>query len=157
MLIESLIETSREKGFIVRNPIEIPTRIKQLGLPFDLLRFYELCNGIVFSGENFDYVFEISTISDFLSYREAESDPFYCKNKIISDSWYYFCTEAENKIAIDIHPLRSGRCYEASWAMDIGVIATSFTEMVSLILKNEGGYPAWYASDFKYCADPCVW
>jgi hypothetical protein len=76
----------------------------------------------------------------------------------ISWSWYLLVQiTGANFISIDFHPDRLGRCYE-SFAFthavpgDSHIIALSFTDLLTDLLKNEGR-EYWTEPDFPYLGD----
>jgi antitoxin YokJ len=131
--------------------LELP---KELVIPNDLLEFYKICNGLTLfkSGE---YTYRILGIEELLPLNRIYDGECFCGEEIISTSWYFV---AENwnrdKIAIDTHPLRLGRCYDCFVGEGYPVIAQSFEELLFALYRNNGEYTYWLKEGFSQ-KDPC--
>lgn len=148
MKIKDIIkEFETHSNFEVKEPMGYPMVKHGHTLPDDMLEFFSLSGGLVCYIENGGFPIEIlsptrvkqANIS--LLGKEYEDD--------ISSSWYLIAdAEDGNYISIDCNPSRLGRCYESfeyshAVAGNCPIIALSFTELLSNILKYEGEYFYW--------------
>jgi hypothetical protein len=130
-------------------------------LPDDLARFYELCGGLQFIG----WGPEIGIVgparlvpADPVILGEDSGDPLPRGCYVIAESDEGGAAE---RITIDLHPDRLGRCYYSFWDSyptrgSMGVVA-SFSELLGRLLEFEGEdgelFPCWRADDFVPVAD----
>lgn len=125
-------------------------------LPLDLKNFYALCGGML--------LFE----DEPCSWEVLAPDNFTLANPIIvgklceydiSSEWYTICRDNNgNYITIDLNPERLGRCYDSFLEVhglvgDCAVVANSFTELLSQLIKSKGKNLYWLESDFKRLGD----
>jgi antitoxin YokJ len=156
-LIVQLINQIREHP----DCLVIPPSLKRLELPQglfipdDLQEFYSMCNGLTLF-ETAEYTYRILGVEEVLPLDRIYYGECFCNDGVISGSWFFI---AENwnadKIAIDTHPSRLGRCYDCFVGEDYLVIAKSFSELLAALYNNKGDYTYWLKSDFQR-QDPCI-
>ncbi|WP_147372580.1 SMI1/KNR4 family protein [Calidithermus terrae] len=131
-----------------------PALPEGLLLPPDLEEFYSLCDGLVLF-KSAEYTYRILPVEKFEPMDRAFYGECWCGDEVISGSWFFV---AENwnadKIAIDLHPRRLGRCYDCFVGESYPVIACSFEELLKALYENRGEYTYWLKPGFKAGA-PC--
>jgi hypothetical protein len=131
--------------------------VDQLDLPEDLGRFYLECGGIeLFT--NKPYPLTLAEPGQFLRANPEiamKDDP----TGDISDDWYIIGRSGSTQyITIDLNPSRLGRCYDSFWDMhacpgDSPVIALTFTDLLTNLIRAQGDYLYWTQSDFVPLGD----
>lgn len=130
-------------------------------LPKDVEDFYKECGGIKFFNRS-EYAIEIVSadkvqLSNPIILPEGwEQD---ISSDDISNNWYVVAQAGpEQRISIDFHLDRLGKCYDSFWDIhaspgDCQIIAISFTELLEKIFDCRGGYWFWLADDFVSLGD----
>lgn len=165
MNIEHLIEKIRKyENCKILPPSGLPSVEDGNVLPSDVIRFYELCGGVELY-KNKDYCVEFVKPTEFVPISpliwDAEiinsaRNVFEVK---VATSWYRAVNLGDsNFIAIDLNPIKSGRCYKAFWDSyavkdETPIIANSFTELLSQFIDNNGEYWYFMQDDFVSYGD----
>ncbi|MDO6580636.1 SMI1/KNR4 family protein [Photobacterium sp. 2_MG-2023] len=156
-----LDEIRNSTDCIVLPPCGLPQINDEHALPKDLEEFYKECGGVSFFIGS-DYAMEI-----------VSPDKLVLSNPVIlADGWevdvpeddisndWYIVAEAgpEQRISIDLHKNRFGKCYDSFWDIhaspgECPVLALSFSELLEKIFACKGGYWFWLADDFIYLGD----
>ncbi len=125
-------------------------------LPPDLIRFYELCGGVLLF-ENKKYHFQIVPPNEFVL-----SNPVIVGELVeedISSDWFIVGHDGNGDyISIDLHPKRLGKCYDSFWDRhgvvgECHVVARSFTEFLFQLIQNNGERWYWLKEDFESLGD----
>jgi antitoxin YokJ len=125
-------------------------------LPSDLAAFYALAGGAILF-ENSEFPAAIVPAERLL-----EANPIIVGQQIeedISASWYTIVDDmGGNYLTIDLDPTRLGRCYDSFWDRhgvrgSCPIIATSFTDLLSRLIRNEGEHWYWLEPDFESLGD----
>lgn len=143
MSVDAFMEHARFAGWEIRPPQTGTTdeRVEQRA-PDDLRAFLKRCGGVRCRGGVTVGQRIVAAQNDLLEERD-ETDR--------SVDWYVIAEEAEHttaeRIVIDLHPDRLGRCYEAFWDRfgvpgSMPVVARSFSELLER-LRAHGGAPYW--------------
>lgn len=141
---------------IVYSPCGLPIVNDKNELPNDLKAFYENCGGITFF-PNKKYEFTIVGPEEFVLANPVIIGEL-CEEDISSE-WYIVCKDDEcNYITIDLARERIGRCYDSFWDRhgivgECTIVATTFTELISQLFKNQGQSLFWLERDFVYIGD----
>lgn len=125
-------------------------------LPNDLHYYFQNYSEIIlFSNSN--YPVKIVGYDNF-----KKANPIiigeYIENDITNDWFIIAIGNNSQYITIDLAKDRLGRCYDSFWdrhgvAGDNPVIAFSFTELLSKLLKAKGVYYYWLENNFEYLGD----
>lgn len=158
MRIDELLFTiARTPGCRIVPAAGIPRPEQGHVLPEDLRSFYELCGGVELYRDR-DYPITIVPPAEFRLANPEIVGPVWERDDI-SASWY-IVADAGNRefITIDLDPARLGRCYDSfpyshAVAGSSMVIAQSFTELVELLHRREGGRWYWLEPDFQGYGD----
>ena len=150
----STLETIPE--CIVYAPAGLPRPSSEHVIPADLRQFYELSGGCtLFERSQFPIVVVPPQ-------RLRLANPEIVGEVIgddVTSSWYIIAEGGSGEnITIDLHPDRIGRCYDSFWDRhgipgSCPVIAGSFTELLSRLLKNEGRPWYWLQPEFVSLGD----
>ena len=153
---ELIKQVGSTPGCKVLPPAGQPTLRPGEMLPDDLKEFYELCGGaMLFAGS--DYRLDIYPPLTFVPSnleilgKSATGD--------ISDLWYVIARSGpEEKLSIDLHPARLGRCYDSFWdrhgvAGSSAVVAESFTDLLGRCLAARGARWWWLEEDWPGLGD----
>jgi hypothetical protein len=77
----------------------------------------------------------------------------------ITSSWFIVARDPDDAcLTIDLHPSRLGRCYDSFWDRhgipgSCPVIASSFTDLLRLLLANQGAHWHWLQPGFESLGD----
>ncbi|MDP9765983.1 SMI1/KNR4 family protein [Deinococcus enclensis] len=135
-------------------PVSIST-YEDLQLPQDVRDFYASCDGAVLFN-NTEYPYAIVPGREVVPPDPAIEGECVCGETTISDTWVIIAHDLNgDKIALDLHPSRLGRCYDCFFGNDYQVIATSFTDFLTRLYRNGGDYPYWLKDDFEPLPDAC--
>jgi hypothetical protein len=156
VVIEQLIARIRATPrCVIYDPTVLPD-VSPYALPPDVEEFYRQCGGCrLFDGS--DYAFSVAAPTAFRA-----ANPVIVGEVVeddISAAWYIVGQGgSEEYVTIDLHPARLGRCYDSFWdrhavAGNSPIIAMSFTELLTRILENAGGYWYWLKEDFEAFGD----
>ena len=122
-----------------------PQVTKPCLLPNDLLRFYELCGGVI--------LFQSAGCSTSVvpPHGVVPANPIIRGETIegdISETWYILADDLNGDyFTIDLSCERLGRCYDSFWDShaqvgDSPIVATTFTDFLVRMLNNNGKH--WY-------------
>ena len=152
-LVQRIAETPDCRVF---PPAGLPSIAEGLVLPDDVRAFYEACGGCVLF-ENADYAMEIPKPDQFRPANPAiRGEP---APGDISESWYIAAESGGTEfLTIDLDPARLGRCYDSFWDRHAipgtsDIIASSFTELLTRLYDNAGGYWFWLQPGFVSLGD----
>lgn len=153
-LIDSIRNTS---GCSVYDPCGLPVLNNKMELPKDLKKFYEICGGVSLF-EDKEYGFTVVSPIEMVSANPVIVGEV-CEEDI-SSKWYIICKDvgAGNYITIDLAKERLGRCYDSFWDRhgvvgECAIVAKSFTELLSKLIKNGGKSLFWLDDEFDYIGD----
>lgn len=157
MNISELINNIRSRDdCIVYKPSGVPLLNFETQLPNDMVEFYKFCGGIVFYPSS-KYSFEIVRPENVIL-----ANPIIVGDlcpEDISSQWYIIAKDSDNNfITIDLSTERLGRCYDSFWDRhgvvgECMIIATSFSELVLRLYRNNGESIFWLEDDFEYLGD----
>lgn len=155
-IAELLVQLADTPGCALAAPVGIPDVGSDLVLPADLRDFYSLCGGVtLFSGSLFSL--QISSPSDLISSNRAILGEAFPDDR--SDSWFVIASDGVGqRISIDLAPSRLGRCYDSftevhAIAGSSAIIARSFTDLLSRLLRAEGDHWYWLETGFELLGD----
>lgn len=116
----------------------LPNIPEDLALPNDLRDFYNFCGGIVISPPESTEL-SILQINDFERANPKILGLDGTEDK--SFNWFTLAEYGGEYVTIDLNKNTLGRCYDSFWDRhairgSCRIIARSFTEFLSLILKN---------------------
>jgi hypothetical protein len=158
MNIDELITQMRAtSGCQVFPPQGLPIPQPEYRLPDDLRRFYTLCGGLSLF-EKADYALVIVPPARFVLANPVIVGELAGDNDI-SSSWYIVAEGGNGDyLTIDLSRERLGRCYDSFFdrhavAGSCPIIARSFTELVTRLYENRGGYWYWLRPDFISLGD----
>ncbi|MES5939216.1 MULTISPECIES: SMI1/KNR4 family protein [unclassified Bacillus cereus group] len=141
----------------VQEPTELPIIDKDKHmLPGDLKEFYSLCGGLTLF-ENEEYPIRIVTPEEFILANPVIVGEL-CEEDI-SSNWYIICNDGKDEyLTIDLSEERLGRCYDSFFDRhgivgETEIIATSFTDLLEKLIKNNGQYWYWLKSEFESLGD----
>lgn len=155
-ILELIDKIRNTPDCIVHSPCGLPIVNNKNELPNDLKVFYENCGGITFFS-NKEYEFTIVRPEEFVLANPVIIGEL-CEEDISSE-WYIICKDTEcNYITIDLSKERIGRCYDSFWDRhgvvgECTIVATTFTELISQLFRNQGQSLFWLESDFVYIGD----
>jgi hypothetical protein len=127
-----------------------------LVLPDDLVEFYGECGGARLFAES-AYPVAIAPPDQFISSNLAILGQLNLDDR--SDQWFTVGITPDGEyLSIDLDPARLGRCYDSFHEAhgligDCAIIATSFSDLLSRLLSNQGRYWYWLDSDFRSLGD----
>ncbi len=141
---------------------DLPDIPKDLRMPNDVLKFYQLCGGV--------HLFQSSAFPTLI----VPPDEFVPANPVIfsnvepkqldtirgdiSWTWYMLGIGPNSQyITIDLCPIRLGLCYDSFWIRhprDSRIIAKSFTDLLTRLWETKGEYYYWDESSFKSFGSP---
>ena len=73
----------------------------------------------------------------------------------ISHDWYMIDRDPDQQyLTIDLNPQRVGRCYDGfigrhAVALECQIIATTFADLLTRLVNNQGDYPYWLQDTFE--------
>jgi hypothetical protein len=130
-------------------------------IPDDLRAFYDQCGGLLF-----DWNIPIAVVGPA---RVVPANPIILEDEAADDisAWWHIVAESDEgsaaeRVTIDLHPDRLGRCYNSFWdrhAMpgSSAIVAATFTELLERLIAFEGEdgelFPFWLADDFEPIGD----
>lgn len=125
-------------------------------LPRDLVEFYRRCGGVeLFASALFPIL--VSPPTDLLGSNRVIVGAEFADD--LSASWYVIASDGDGqRISIDLDPSRAGRCYDSfvdthGVAGSCAVVATSFTDLLSRLVANQGEHWYWCRPDFVSLGD----
>jgi len=155
--VKELIEKIKNTNdCVVLPPSGQPNIEGNLTLPTDVQEFYSLCGGACLF-KSADYVINIITPQDFVS-----ANPVILGEHLeddISSSWYIVAVDGNGEfLTIDLADSRLGQCYDSFNELhpeNSRIIAKSFSELLELLIQNQGQYWYWLDENFdsKYPYD----
>jgi len=135
-------------------PSGIPETPAEFPLPADLRRFYELAGGaIIHSNHKCALPTEILSPEKFQRIDETISSECFASGPF--RHWFAVADVGDRSfISIDLHPEHTGLCYDSfheTFAMpgSVNVIATSFTDLLSRLIKYSDDSSYWLQDDFS--------
>jgi antitoxin YokJ len=159
--IEELIKAvSEDKDCVVLPATGIPNSpLPPLALPEDLLRFYQMCGGVVLFPQK-PYSFQIVPPTEMLPANPILKGEFYREHKSefdadISSAWFLIARGKDwmECITIDLSDSRRGYCYDSFWDVyatpDSKVVAKTFTELLENLYQGKGLEFYWQANSFN--------
>jgi hypothetical protein len=151
-------------GCTVYPPAGLPTVAEGHVLPADIREFYSLCGGITLFADAL-YAITIvppeevrplnATLLDVV-----DEDVKEALLADISSSWYTVAFDGNTqRITIDMGAERPGLCYDSDWERHpwcSEIIAKSFTECLSRLIRANGQLWYWLEPDFPGYGSPRV-
>ncbi len=163
MEIENLVKQVKHlTNCVVFPPIGIPVLPEEYHLPNDLNHFYDLCGGMILFENTAFPTYVVSpqdlVVANPVIFSGVDNSDLTATKGDLSWSWYLIGKGPNSQfITIDLAPERLGMCYDSFWdrhPRDSDIIAHSFTELLSGLLKTRGEYYYWDALDFKSLGNP---
>lgn len=159
MEIKRIVQQIEEfNNCIISPPTGLPRLDGNHILPEDVKEFYRICGGIkLFEDEDFGV--DIVSPEEFILANPVIVNEL-CEYDI-SSNWYIIADDRNGDyLTIDLHRDRLGRCYDSHWdthavAGSCAIIANSFTELLSNLVKTRGQGTTWYwdEDDFEPLGD----
>lgn len=155
MTIEDLLlEAMTTSGCVVLPSDGVPQ--VPAPLPSDLAAFYALCGGAaLFQGS--EYSLSISGPQELVPASQEVIGEWPLGD--VSDSWYVIARDDHREvISIDLSPTGRGRCYDSHHevhgiAGSSPVVASSFTDLLTRVLRSGGTGAWWLREDFEDLGD----
>ncbi|MEI5906963.1 SMI1/KNR4 family protein [Bacillus spongiae] len=157
MRIQELVQELKSLPNCIVHPPGGTPKLEEIHvLPNDITEFYNICGGIDLFITS-EYSISISSPNKF-----ELANPIIIGERgeyDISCEWYIIGSDKNNDyITVDLNSERFGRCYDSFWDRhgvvgDCSIIATSFTQLLELLLKNRGQNFYWLEKNFTSLGD----
>lgn len=165
MLIDELVtKISTLPNCTVLPPSGLPKISEEHELTDEIIRFYELCGGVILF-KDAPYSVRILKPDEIV-----QTTPIFWDGNIleaaqesievnVSSSWYVIVDlHDSNYLSIDFNRSRLGRCYQTFWGSyavigETPIIASSFSILLKRLLENQGDYWYFLKDDFVPLGD----